>query len=686
VGLLTLPAAAAILLSQAISPFGETIVVANRSVQPALEVPYSIYELDAVLLIQRAYRSMPQALRDIPGVLLQETSYGQGSPYLRGFTGQLNNFLIDGIRLNNSVFRSGPNQYWNTVDPYSLDRIEVVMGPSSVLYGADAIGGTVQVFTLGPKGYGVGTNYEARAYYRFATAERSNIVRTEAGMTSGEEWGAFVGLTLMNFGDVIGGRETGTQENTGYSEWSADLKLEHFIKAGERLVFAHQNLRQNDVPRTHRTIFAEPFEGTTPGSDLRRNLDQERRLTYLQYHAEARSGALEAIHANLSWHEQSETRDRIRGGGAQDFQGFDVGTLGFFSTFEGRASEWGRPTFGVDYYRDQVDSFSSTEPIQGPVGDDANYDLLGVFVQDEIDVNDAMTVTLGGRFTYASADADSVVDPVGGGAIEVSDHWSRTVASLRILYRLRERALHLFGGVSQGFRAPNLSDLTRFDSARTDEFEVPATDLESEDYLSFELGVKSRTRRQRSELALFYTAISNQITRVPTGNTNADGEVEITKDNVGDGYVFGIEAGGAFELASGWTLFGNAAYIEGKVDTFPTSEPIVVEEYLDRLMPFQAQTGLEWLADGGDFWAEAVVRYGGDADRLSTRDRFDTSRIPPGGTPGYVLLDFRLGWNVRPELRLDLGLENILDEDYRVHGSGSNGPGRSLIVGLTLGG
>jgi len=88
----------------------------------------------------------------VPGVMVQKTGHGQGSPYIRGFTGFRTLLMIDGIRLNNAVFRDGPNQYWNTVDPFSIERLEVVKGPSSVLYGSDAIGGTVNVITRGPGG------------------------------------------------------------------------------------------------------------------------------------------------------------------------------------------------------------------------------------------------------------------------------------------------------------------------------------------------------------------------------------------------------------------------------------------------------------------------------------------------------------------------------------------------------
>ena len=128
----------------------ETLVVTpTRREQAMLDVPYSVDFVSKERLEQA--RSLPQALRDVPGVMVQETGPAQGSPYIRGFTGFRTLTLIDGIRLNNSVFRDGPNQYAGTIDPFSLSGIEVVKGPSSVLYGSDAIGGTVNALTKDPE-------------------------------------------------------------------------------------------------------------------------------------------------------------------------------------------------------------------------------------------------------------------------------------------------------------------------------------------------------------------------------------------------------------------------------------------------------------------------------------------------------------------------------------------------------
>jgi|GEM_PF-2289221 len=112
--------------------------------------------------------------------MVQKTGHGQGFPYIRGFTGYRNLFLIDGFRLNNSVFRDGPNQYWNTVDPLGLHRMELVRGPFSMLYGSDAVGGTVNAIPRGGQDLEPGSRWDRRIYCRYASAENSSIARVES--------------------------------------------------------------------------------------------------------------------------------------------------------------------------------------------------------------------------------------------------------------------------------------------------------------------------------------------------------------------------------------------------------------------------------------------------------------------------------------------------------------------------
>jgi hemoglobin/transferrin/lactoferrin receptor protein len=188
--------------------------------------------------------------------MVQKTSHGQGSPYIRGFTGFRTLFLVDGIRLNNSVLRDGPNQYWNTVDAFGLERLEVVKGPVSVLYGSDSIGGTVQALTRETPALGQPINGSLRL--RLASAERSAGGHLEVKGAPGKRFRFNLGLSGKTFGDVEAGHAVGRQPQTGYDEKDANVKLRYLVATDTELVAAWQLTDLDDVWRTHSTVFARP--------------------------------------------------------------------------------------------------------------------------------------------------------------------------------------------------------------------------------------------------------------------------------------------------------------------------------------------------------------------------------------------------------------------------------------------
>jgi len=125
----------------------DSVVTASRVEESLLDSHYSVNLLDADDVIEQSLRTIPEALRSSAGVMIQKTTHGHGSPYIRGFTGRQNLLLVDGVRMNNSTYRSGPIQYWNTLDVNAASRMELVRGPSSVLYGSDSLGGTLNVLS-----------------------------------------------------------------------------------------------------------------------------------------------------------------------------------------------------------------------------------------------------------------------------------------------------------------------------------------------------------------------------------------------------------------------------------------------------------------------------------------------------------------------------------------------------------
>ena len=225
----------------------EVTVTALRTETAVAETPVATHVVDRETLQAAAPRTTPDALKGLPSVMVQKTGYGQGSPFLRGFTGFRTLMMVDGIRLNNSTFREGPNQYWNTVDPWSVDRYEVVMGPASVLSGSDAVGGAVNALTLAPPEWTGAAAYERTLSYRGATADSSHQVRAGIRGRATERLGFAGGVTWKDFGDVRGGDEVERQRHTGYEELDFDVRADYDLNDRNTLTLAHQQVAQDDA-------------------------------------------------------------------------------------------------------------------------------------------------------------------------------------------------------------------------------------------------------------------------------------------------------------------------------------------------------------------------------------------------------------------------------------------------------
>jgi hemoglobin/transferrin/lactoferrin receptor protein len=668
----------------------EIVVSATRSARELNSVPNTAYYLNATEeVVHQAVRTTPDMLAGIPSAFVQKTSYGQGSPYLRGFTGFRTLCLVDGIRLNNSVFRDGPNQYWNTVDPLSIRAYELVMGPGSVLYGSDAVGGTLNALPVQPPDYAGAPTWERRLYYRGATVDRSNIGRLQLGGRLDEHLGFVGGVSLKDFGDVRGGKAVGLQEHTGYEELDWDLRADYHFTKDATLTLAHQTVRQEDTWRTHRTVYGITWDGLKRGDDKSLSYDQHRDLTYLKFQSKDLSGPIDGLEATVSRQVQSEDIYRIKKDDKGEQQGFDVTTWGATLQLQSdtQIGEW---VYGAEYYRDSVVSYGrkykangqlDSVEVQGPVADDAAYHTLGAFVEDTLKLfGGQLDVVPGVRYTYAKVEANRVKEPLTGKATSTEGNWNAAVGSLRLLHPLTEDRKHVvFVGVSQGFRAPNLSDLTRLDIARSTELETPVSDLDPERFVSYEIGIKSRAERLTTQASYYYTTIEDMIVRAPTGR-KIDGLDEVTKKNSGHGFVQGVELTETLKLGREWSTWVSAAWMEGQVDAYPNSTTQEERGYLGRLMPPTAEIGLRWRQESGRYWGELVGDMAAKADKLSADDARDTQRIPPGGTPGYAVFHARVGTTVVENLDLTLALENIFDKDYRIHGSGVNEPGRNLVV------
>ncbi|MBK8037484.1 MAG: TonB-dependent receptor [Verrucomicrobiaceae bacterium] len=669
----------------AADPLPEVVVTATRSENEAKKLPSLVKTLDAKKVEERQPRTFPEALRETPGVAIQKTSNGQGSPFIRGFTGFRNLLLVDGIRYNNSTFREGPNQYWALLDPFAMERIEVIPSQGSVLYGSDAIGGTVNAISKssGFGGEAAGSFFtHGLASYRWSSAEHSHIEHLEASIGEGQKWGLHLGGTFGQFGDVKPGQGP-RQPRTGYDQWAFDVRLDIALDDQWLLTAVHQQSRMNDVWRTHSTNQGTSFEGTTNGTDRVRLFDQERSLSYLRLAGKDLGGWIDEASLTVSLQTQGEEQFRVTGAGVRSFNDVDLTTLGVDLQLESRTAI-GKLVYGVDFYHDWVESDATDNINSGAVADDSTYSLLGIFLQDEVDFGDRLHLVAGGRYTHVRADAGKFTDPVTGTRQSFSDEWDNFSANLRLMLDLDSKdRFQLFGGWSQSFRAPNLSDLSRDDLSGATTREAPATGLNPELYNTFEIGLKAQTDSITASLGYFYTRINDMIVRRPTGRV-VGGRNEMTKSNADDGYMQGVEFSANWQIDPNWSVFGHVAWVDGEADQFIGNSAATRREPLGKVAPLVGYGGVRWQTTSKKVWTELVCLTYGEAARMNASDLADTDRIPANGTPSFWLVTLRGGWQVNDHLILNAGIENILNETYRYHGSGSNEPGLGVNLGATV--
>ena len=523
-------------------PFGENTGVLRGGLS-LFDAPAAASVRTRQEIERRQAADMFHALQNEVGVLIQSTAAGQASPFVRGLTGQQVLILIDGIRLNNSITRRGPNQYFNTIDPGMVDHIEVLRGQGSVLWGSDAIGGAINVVTRSADThYGQHHgNYSTPGFTQFFnTSNSGSYSRLNAeGWVSRVGW--FGGASFLNIRDLdTGFDEFGRQPGTNYQQYAGDIKFNYLVDDNSLLTVSLQHFEQEDLPRSDRF----------PGYPLDRNNSnslgnarffdpQQRDLFYIRYQSlDPFGGMFDAITSTASYHRQREVQ--TRGIPTVRAQETDVETTGLQTVASKRMGDFGKITTGVDWYYDDVDSAfngSASGPI---IPDDAWYRRAGWFASWDVDLTRRWIANAGIRFESIETAGTPII---GGNPEFIKASYDDWIGNIGLTYRLN-RDVNLYGSISEGFRAPNLDDLMANNPNVLQQGQsVPSLGLVPENSISYEMGMKTRFDRLRTQTSVFWLDIEDSIVSITAApNTFASANQ--------DALVHGVEFGGDYLLSA----------------------------------------------------------------------------------------------------------------------------------------
>jgi hemoglobin/transferrin/lactoferrin receptor protein len=644
----------------------DAVVVVGRRVEAALnDRPEAISVMNMRQLKSLSPMNMPDAMSAMPGVFMQKTNQGGGSPFVRGLTGYHTLILVDGVRLNNAIFRSGPNQYLNTVDPLMIRQIEVLRGPGSVQYGTEAIGGTILLRSKNPQFSEDGFKLNSEVYGKWMSNNMEKTGRAQLHLST-RKFAVIAGFTRKDFGNIVAGGELGKLDYTSYDEYSADVKAGVKLSPHQTLSLAWQHHKQNEVQLYHKLIRGDY---STYEFD-----PQKRDLIYLRHEITRNNSIFSGFRSTLSMHQSDETRKKQRTGSEDLYTEHDlVRSYGFIlECLTNNDGNWTGVT-GYEIYYDRVSS--STVKTDLVSGTDSTF--RGLYPNNSWISNMSLftlhTLSLGslelnGGLRYNHFVLGLTDDLFGDLTIKPD----ALVGSLGASYRVfRNTDISL--SIHNAFRAPNINDVSSFGIADF-RYEVPNFDLSPEKSLNKELGIKTSQRRISGSVYLYHNSLTDLMTNVRTtfqGQDSIDDVKVYTRENVGSAYIRGIE--GELQLRPLRYLSINSYLI------YTYGQNVTRNEPLRRIPPLNGRLGvnfhhvknLEILTE----WQFAAKQ-----DRLSSGD-IDDSRIPEGGTPAWNVFNLRFSYRING-LTANTGLLNLFNEAYRTHGSGVECTGRSVYVSL----
>ncbi|HOX75866.1 MAG TPA: TonB-dependent receptor [Bacteroidales bacterium] len=637
----------------------EIVITANRFGSVGINTPEAIKVADELSIRENQLRTVPEALSITPGVFVQKTNHGGGSPFVRGLTGNQTLLLLDGVRLSNSTTRYGPNQYFNTIDVFSIEKMEVLRGSGSVQYGSDAIGGTIQAFS-----HQLRTTDESlwgsSLLTRFATHGMEQSIRGGVNY-SNNRIALRSGITWRNFGDIIGGDTTGKQSPTGYREFDYDLKGKINLTEKTSGTVLYQDVNQINVPVYHK-VALEDYK-------INKMDPQKRKLAYLRVDQEMGTGLFKSLSATASYQNTRETREIQKNESSTlRIENDKVRSLGISAEAVLETPEIWSGIIGIEVYNDLVNSTrtditsgNSTEK-RGLYPDGSAMTSMAGFTVNSFDLGNWI-VTAGARFnTYVIK-----VDDEALGLTKLTP--SALVGNLALLRKLSSTS-NLFASLNTGFRAPNIDDLGTLGIVDF-RYETPNLDLKPESSVQYQIGYKYLDRKVRGEVYIYRNQLYNLITRSRVGEQYIEEYPVYQKENSDKSYIQGVETSWDYDFSNSWSFHGDITYTYG--------QNITKNEPVRRIPPLFGRIAAEYTRESWLVNVEwlAAAKQG----RLAQGDK-DDNRIPEGGTPGWNVFNINGSYNWK-FITVDLSLRNILNTDYRYHGSGVNGYGRSLF--LTVG-
>ncbi|MFV0531979.1 MAG: TonB-dependent receptor plug domain-containing protein [Flavobacteriales bacterium] len=695
----------------------------KKTHQTSLQIP----EQTHIITLEEIEKQTPQTTADLladqPGIRVQKSQMGGGSPVIRGMEANRILLVIDGVRMNNAIYRSGHLQNTISLDANTLERSEIIYGPSSVIYGSDALGGVVHFYTKMPK-----TNQKdlvkIELMERYSSANNEFTSNANIAL-SGEKIASFTSFTYSDFGDLRMGSNAwhnfdqwgktylysdntedyynpdpvinnhpNIQKNTGYTQADFLQKLVYEINANHQLIGNFQYSKSSDIPRYDNL-------SETQGNGLKWAEwyygPQERLMTSLQYRYRNKSKFIREAIVTGAYQNVKESRIQRRFNRLERaYRHEKVNVYSLNADLNSQLNKKLELSYGAEFTHNDVSSnaygrelildpnnnitgYNTTVILSRYPDGGSSYTTLAGYAQLVYSISSKHSLDLGSRYTKTMLSAKWVDETyiklpqneidLNNGAFTGSIGYSFTPTKHDKISMV----------LSSGFRSPNIDDIGKV-REQNGEALVPNLTLKPEYAYNAEFNFQKRLwNRFTLGGNIYYTLLDNYIIRdlyvLPgtNGTLEVDGESFPTAANVNknQAYIWGTTGYFDWKMNRHFKINSDLTFTKGK--TKDTRKP------MPSIPPLFGQTSLQYSFQDWDFVFNSQYNarkygdeYGGgvDSPELAVSKEY--------GIPAWVTFNLMGNYKINENISVQVNLDNIFDIHYREFASGISAPGRNF--------
>ena len=694
----------------------------NRWEQRQNEIPNTIARID----IRDARMQNPQTAADLLNitgqVFIQKSQMGGGSPMIRGFSTNRIMIVVDGVRMNNAIFRSGNLQNVISVDPLTIQNAEVIFGPGSIIYGSDAIGGVMDFHTLDPVfSKSKKPLVKLNSFTRFSTANQEKTAHLDFNIASNKV-SFLASVTHSKFGDLRMGKNGGEesylrtfyverinnndsviknedpylQKQTGYNQWNALAKLRYRPTGFIDLQYAYHYSATGNIPRYDRLI---ETTGTRPSFSEWYYGPQIWKMHQLKAEFLKANNIFNTARVIVSFQDYEESRNDRRFRNARlrnQIETVNIGTINL--DFNKSLNEKQELFYGAEYIFNKVGSIASRrnintgliEPTTTRYPNNSRWNSTGIYSNYKYRINQKFTLATGARFNYVSLFAPFDNTFFRFPFTEASLKQSSVTGSLGLVFRPGQK-WQVNTNFSTGFRVPNIDDIGKVFDSEAGNVIVPNPALKAEYAYNVDVGFAyTNQEKLKVDFTLFYTILDNAIVRRPftfNGEDSIFYEGILSRvqslQNVAQASVWGIQAGIEYFFTKEFSCLLRANYIDGK----ETDDKENKNVRLRHAPPFYGSTAFKFSKN--QFAAELSANYNGE---ISAADLAPSEQAKPFiyahdvtgrlYSPQWYTINYKSTYMVTKKIQLAAGIENITNQRYRSYSSGIVAPGINFIFSI----